>query len=354
MADRDLLPRAMSRQDESDRLPGVSAASPAGVQALDIPEGAPATRARHRRTLVLAMFLAAVGPGLMVMLADTDAGSVVTAAQSGASWGYSLLPLEVALIPVLYLVMELTVRLGIATGKGHAELVKDCFGQKWAVLSVALLVVSTTGALVTELAGLAGVGLMEGIPPRVTVPAAAIFLALVVMSGSYRRVERIGLGLGLFELAFLFAALRAHPSLHAAAASFGSLGPLSHGGYLGLVAANVGAVIMPWMIFYQQAAVVDKGLRRENLRAGRVDTAVGAVHHPGRDDRRTGGDGRHAAQPQPRPRGQVGRSGRENGRVVDQRPGHFRRARCPTSAPPPASSPSAWAWPVRPWSPPSS
>ena len=277
MADRDLLPRAMSRRDESDRLPGVSAASPAGVQALDIPEGAPATRARHRRTLVLAMFLAAVGPGLMVMLADTDAGSVVTAAQSGASWGYSLLPLEVALIPVLYLVMELTVRLGIATGKGHAELVKDCFGQKWALLSVALLVVSTTGALVTELAGLAGVGLMEGIPPRVTVPAAAIFLALVVMSGSYRRVERIGLGLGLFELAFLFAALRAHPSLHAAAASFGSLGPLSRGGYLGLVAANVGAVIMPWMIFYQQAAVVDKGLRRENLRAGRVDTAVGAV-----------------------------------------------------------------------------
>jgi Mn2+/Fe2+ NRAMP family transporter len=267
----------MSRQDGGDRLLSLPAGSSVGAQAPDVPERLPVIRARRRHTLVLAMFLAAVGPGLMVMLADTDAGSVVTAAQSGASWGYSLLPLEVALIPVLYLVMELTVRLGIATGKGHAELVKDCFGQKWAFLSVALLLVSTTGALVTELAGLAGVGLMEGIPPRVTVPAAAIFLALVVMSGSYRRVERIGLALGLFELAFLFAALRAHPSLHAAAASFGSLGPLSRGGYLGLVAANVGAVIMPWMVFYQQAAVVDKGLRRENLRAGRVDTAVGAV-----------------------------------------------------------------------------
>jgi NRAMP (natural resistance-associated macrophage protein)-like metal ion transporter len=267
----------MSRQDGGDRLLSLAAASSAGVQAPDVPARLPVIRARRRHTLVVAMFLAAVGPGLMVMLADTDAGSVVTAAQSGASWGYSLLPLEVALIPVLYLVMELTVRLGIATGKGHAELVKDCFGRKWAFLSVALLLVSTTGALVTELAGLAGVGLMEGIPPRVTVPAAAVFLALVVMSGSYRRVERIGLALGLFELAFLFAALRAHPSLHAAAASFGSVGPLSRGDYLGLVAANVGAVIMPWMVFYQQAAVVDKGLRRENLRAGRVDTAVGAV-----------------------------------------------------------------------------
>ena len=276
MANQNLLPRAMSRQDGGDRLASLAAGTSAGAQAPDV-ERLPVIRARRRHTLVLAMFLAAVGPGLMVMLADTDAGSVVTAAQSGASWGYSLLPLEVALIPVLYLVMELTVRLGIATGKGHAELVKDCFGRKWAFLSVALLLVSTTGALVTELAGLAGVGLMEGIPPRVTVPAAAVFLALVVMSGSYRRVERIGLALGLFELAFLFAALRAHPSLHAAAASFGSVGPLSRGDYLGLVAANVGAVIMPWMVFYQQAAVVDKGLRRENLRAGRVDTAVGAV-----------------------------------------------------------------------------
>jgi Mn2+/Fe2+ NRAMP family transporter len=277
MPDQNLLLRSVKRQDGGDRPLSVAVASSAAVQAPDLASLAPRAPARRRHALVLAMFLAAVGPGLMVMLADTDAGSVVTAAQSGASWGYSLLPLEVALIPVLYLVMELTVRLGIATGKGHAELVKDCFGQKWAFLSVALLLVSTTGALVTELAGLAGVGMMEGIPPRVTVPAAAIFLALVVMSGSYRRVERIGLALGLFELAFLFAALRAHPSLHAAAASFGSLGPLGRGGYLPLVAANVGAVIMPWMVFYQQAAVVDKGLRRKDLRASRVDTAIGAV-----------------------------------------------------------------------------
>ena len=91
--------------------------------------------ARPRRLALVAM-LAVVGPGLMVMLADTDAGSVVTAAQSGARWGYSLLPLEVVLVPVLYLVMELTVRLGIVTGKGHARLVRDCFGKRWAFLAV--------------------------------------------------------------------------------------------------------------------------------------------------------------------------------------------------------------------------
>ena len=221
--------------------------------------------------------MAIIGPGLMVMLADTDAGSVVTAAQSGAGWGYSLLPLEVVLIPVLYLVMELTVRLGIATGKGHAQLIKDCFGRRWATVSVVTLLVSTTGALVTELAGLAGVGAMMGLSPSVTVPGAAVCLGLVVLAGSYRRVEVIGVTLGLFELAFLVAAACSHPNLHAVGASFGSLGPVGKPGYMAMMAANIGAVIMPWMVFYQQSAVVDKGMRSKDFRLGRVDTAVGAV-----------------------------------------------------------------------------
>jgi Mn2+/Fe2+ NRAMP family transporter len=227
--------------------------------------------------LIAAGVFGVIGPGLMVMLADTDAGSVVTAAQSGARWGYSLLPLEVALIPVLYLVMELTVRLGIATGKGHAQLIKECFGHRWATVSVVALLVSTTGALVTELAGLAGVGSMLGISPALTVPAAALALALIVLAGSYRRVELIGVTLGLFELAFLVAAVCSHPNMHSVGSSFLSLGPLGHSGYMGMVAANIGAVIMPWMVFYQQSAVVDKGLRAKDLRGGRVDTAVGAV-----------------------------------------------------------------------------
>ena len=102
----------------------------------------------------------------MVMLADTDAGSIITAGQSGASWGYRLLPLEILLIPVLYLVMEeLTVRLGTTTGKGHAEAIRDRFGARWAWLSVSTLLLSATGALVTEFAGIAGVGALVGLSP---------------------------------------------------------------------------------------------------------------------------------------------------------------------------------------------
>ena len=105
----------------------------------------------------LARLLIVVGPGLVVMLADTDAGSLITAAQSGAQWGYKLLPLQLALIPVLFIVQELTVRLGLVTGKGHGELILQRYGRGWAILSVSTLAAASLGALITEFAGVAGV-----------------------------------------------------------------------------------------------------------------------------------------------------------------------------------------------------
>ena len=245
------------------------------VRALSIPRVARDGGVAARRSRWL--WLAAVGPGLMVMLADTEAGSVVTAAQSGARFGYRLLPLEVLLVPVLYLVMELTARLGVTTGRGHAELIRERFGRGWAVLSVGTLLVTAVGALVTEFAGIAGVAAMVGLPAPPVVLGAAALLLLVVASGSYRRVELIGLGLGIFEMAFLVAAVRAHPDPGALARSFAAGAGLGGSGYLTLVAANIGAVVMPWMVFYQQAATVDKGITERHLRAARVDTAVGAV-----------------------------------------------------------------------------
>src|ERR1700737_3017712 len=108
--------------------------------------------------------LAVWGPGLLVMLADTDAGNVVTAAQAGAQWGYRLLPLLLLLIPLLFMVQELTVRLGIFTRRGHGELIREQFGAQWAWVSVAGLGVATVGSLVTEFTAVAGVGEMFGLP----------------------------------------------------------------------------------------------------------------------------------------------------------------------------------------------
>jgi len=227
-------------------------------------------------TLARTRFLAVFGPGLVVMLADTDVGSVITAGQSGVQWGYRLLLLQLVLIPILYMVQELTVRLGVFTGRGHGELIRDSFGPFWAWVSAAGLAVATAGALLTEFSGVAGVGEMFGVSRSFTLPLAAAALLAIVLTGSYRRVERAAIVIGLFELAFFGVAWAARPDFSVLATQAIDI-PWRNHDYVYLVAANIGAVIMPWMIFYQQSAIADKRLRPEHFAAARWDTAVGAV-----------------------------------------------------------------------------
>lgn len=221
-------------------------------------------------------FAAVAGPGIVVMLADTDAGSVITAAQSGAQWGYQLLLLQLILAPILFVVQELTVRLGIVSGKGHGDLIRQQFGRGWALLSVGTLVLACIGALLSELSGLAGAGLMFGVPVSLTMTIVVGGLIIMAYTSSYLSVERIAMCIGAFELVFLVVAWRAHPN--PAAMLSGSLSiPWKEPTYLYLVAANIGAVIMPWMVFYQQSAVIEKKLTINDLRAARWDTAFGAI-----------------------------------------------------------------------------
>jgi Mn2+/Fe2+ NRAMP family transporter len=210
------------------------------------------------------------------MLADTDAGSIITAAQSGAQQGYKLLSLQLLLIPILFIVQELTVRLGILTGRGHGELIRERFGAGWAWLSVTTLTVACVGALITELSGLAGVAQLFGIPVWLMMAATVGFIVAMVLTGSYRSVERVAVLLGLFEFAFIVVAANVHidGATFAADAAHPPIGDMS---FLYLAAANIGAVIMPWMVFYQQSAVVDKGLKAGDLGLARLDTAIGAV-----------------------------------------------------------------------------
>jgi Mn2+/Fe2+ NRAMP family transporter len=221
-------------------------------------------------------FLWVAGPGLVAMLADTDAGSVITVAQSGAQWGYRLLLPNLLLIPLMFCAQELALRLGLGTGQGVSELVRRRIGRRTALLVLAALVASGFGALVSEMSGLAGVGAVLGLPVPVTVAVAVAGLALVVGTGSYRSVERIALFLGLSELAFVVMAWKAHPDLGQILREAGRL-PLHQRGYLALLAANLGTSIIPWALFYQQLASVDKGLRRAQIRAARVETLIGVV-----------------------------------------------------------------------------
>lgn len=224
----------------------------------------------------LCLMLAVMGPGLVVMFADTDAGSVIVAAQSGAVWGYKLLALQFILMPILFIAQELTVRLGLVTQKGHGELIREKFGKVWAWLSISTLLVSCVGAIISEFSGMAGVGMLLGVPVWMTMILVIGFLISVAWTGSYLTVERIAILLGMFELIFLVVAWMAHPSFQEVTQELMNI-PYNNSDFLYLMAGNIGAVIMPWMIFYQQSAVVDKGLTTQHLKAARWDTAIGAV-----------------------------------------------------------------------------
>ena len=222
--------------------------------------------------------LRVVGPAWVVMIADVDAASVITAAQAGSSFGYAMLLPLALLIPVLYLVQEMTTRLAIATGLGHAELIRERYGMRWGVLAVGSMVAIDLVAYVAEFAGIVlGAGIV-GIPAPAAAAGALLVHSLVVLTGGYARFERLVLVLSLGLFAFVGLAVGARPSPEAVLAGLSPAGQLGHGrDYLQLVVATIGAVVMPWMLFYQQAATVDKGLGRRDLRAARFETLIGSV-----------------------------------------------------------------------------
>jgi len=210
------------------------------------------------------------------MLADTDAGNVITAAQAGAQWRYRLLPLLLLLIPMLYLVQELTVRVGVHTGRGYGELVRERFGTACAAVAVAGLAAASIGTLITEFTAVAGIGELFGVSRALTLPLVTVALLAVTGTGSYRRFERIALTIGAFELAFFAMAIAAHPSLSEMARQAIDW-PLTNAGFWWIAAAIIGATFNPWMIFYQQSATVEKRVRTKDLDHARWDTAIGAI-----------------------------------------------------------------------------
>ncbi|MDB5071088.1 MAG: putative Manganese transporter of the family [Candidatus Eremiobacteraeota bacterium] len=244
------------------------AAVHATSQSIDVP----------RRRGGLWRYLAVAGPGLIVAFADTEAGSITTAATSGAQFGMKLVLLQLLLIVPLFVVQEMTVRLGTVTGKGHAQLIRENYGLAWTWVSLGTMLVTNLAALITEFIGIAGAALVFGLPVAPMVVVSATVLIGIALSGRYKRAEVFALGLCLLELLFIPAAFAAHPDpgVLVREGLFGSQ-PLGNRDYLLLIAGNIGAVIMPWMIFYQQSATVDKGLRAKDLKPARIDTAIGAV-----------------------------------------------------------------------------
>ena len=227
----------------------------------------------------LLTFLAVFGPGLIVMVADNDAGAVSTYSQAGAQYGTHLLWVVLLLLPVTYFIQEMVVRLGIATGKGHAAMIYQRFGKGWGLFSLLDLELVNFLTLVTEFAAIALASSKLGVDPRLGVPLSAVGLMIIVLTGSYRRWERTVVFLCALDLAWFWIAFRIHPPLGAIAR--GTLIPsMPHGGLtpelMFLVIAIVGTTVAPWQLFFQQSCIADKRLRFSDIGWARLDTFLGA------------------------------------------------------------------------------
>jgi Mn2+/Fe2+ NRAMP family transporter len=226
----------------------------------------------------LATMLAIIGPGLIVMVGDNDAGGVATYTQAGQNYGYSLLWVLLLLIPVLIVNQEMVVRLGAVTGVGHARLINERFGRGWGWFSVGDLFMLNFLTLVTEFIGITLAADYIGIPRYVVVPFAAIALIAIMATGSFRRWESamfVFIAITLLQIPML---LMSHPHWGHAAKSFvvpGVTGGATSDAVL-LVIAIVGTTVAPWQLFFQQSNVVDKRITPRFIGYERADTTLGA------------------------------------------------------------------------------
>jgi Mn2+/Fe2+ NRAMP family transporter len=221
------------------------------------------------------------GPGVLVMLGENDGPSMVSYATTGAEYGVGFfVPFILLTFAMAYVVQEMAVRLGVATRRGHAELIFQRFGPFWGYFAMGDLVVGNALTLVTEFIAIQAGGLYFGLPPWVSVAFGVALVAAALGLRRYATWERVLMALAAGNLLFIPAALLAHPSGAALTHALMTWHPLPGGtrmAFLTLVLANIGATVTPWMIFFQQSAVVDKGLTRADLPQGRIDTAIGAV-----------------------------------------------------------------------------
>jgi Mn2+/Fe2+ NRAMP family transporter len=222
-----------------------------------------------------------IGPGILVFLGENDAPSMLSYSADGARYGVGFfIPFVVLTFLMGFIVQEMTVRLGAVTHRGHAELIFDRFGKFWGFFAMGDLVLGNFLTLVTEFIGVrAGLGFF-GIRPTIAIGGALVIVAGAITTGRYWTWERITMGLAIFNCLFVPAAILARPNWHAVGHALVTWMPLPNGNryeILLLILATIGATVTPWMLFFQQSAVVDKGMQPRDINVGRLDTMLGVL-----------------------------------------------------------------------------
>lgn len=234
---------------------------------------------RYRKFIrAIQIYLLLAGPGILVMVADNDAGGITTYVATGAKFGYNLIWFLILLGPIAYFVQEMTVRLGAVTKHGHAEAIFSGFGWFWGWFSFLDLSLVNWLTLITEFIGMTTALSIFGVPPFITVIVVILIMAFMVLQGRYWTWEKIALVFAAINLIYIPLAILSRPSV-SEVLSRGII-PNLPGGFTAtlffFLMANIGTTIAPWMIFFQQSSVVDKGMKEKDIPFGKFDTLMGA------------------------------------------------------------------------------
>jgi Mn2+/Fe2+ NRAMP family transporter len=234
-------------------------------------------RGRFRGRKGIVAFLAVMGPGLIAGIAGNDAGGITTYSVLGARTGLTLLWIFPITIAILAIVQEMVARLGVVTGQGLSDLIRDRFGVRWTVFAMVVLLVANIANTVAEFAGASAALEIFGIPRIVVVPIVAVGIWALVLFASYRTVERVFLSVSLIFVTYIASAVLAHPDWGAVARSFVTPAVTFSAPILLLMVAVVGTTITPYMQYYLQSAIAEKGIDEEELRLEQADAIGGAV-----------------------------------------------------------------------------
>ncbi len=236
-------------------------------------------RARRFRPLAarLALLLSVIGPGIITANVDNDAGGITTYSVAGAHFGYAILWIMPLVAVALIIVQEMSARLGVVTGKGLADLIRESLGVRVTTIVLGLLLVANLANTVSEFAGVAAGMEIFGVSKFISVPIAAVLVWLLIVRGNYRTVERVFLAASAVYLCYVIAGFLERPDWSAIGRSIVTPVFRFDQDYLIILVTIIGTTIAPWMQFYQQSAIADKGLRPSDYAYERVDVVLGSL-----------------------------------------------------------------------------
>jgi NRAMP (natural resistance-associated macrophage protein)-like metal ion transporter len=226
------------------------------------------------------LFFAVVGPGFITANVDNDAGGILTYSQAGAQFGYLLLWTMIPITIALIVVQEMCARMGAVTGKGLSDLIREEFGLRITFLMMLGILITNFGNVITEFVGIAGSMGLFGVSKYVSVPICAVIVWLIAVKGQYKSVEKVFLVASFFYITYIFAGVLAKPAwIEAVTATVKppQMAALRQSLYLYTVIAVVGTTIAPWMQFYLQSSIVEKGVTRRQYKTSKLDVIVGCI-----------------------------------------------------------------------------